>query len=61
MSPLKVYIQGGPKVVTPTFTLIAQGFVAHSDTYSVNIMLLSTIQGSDSLKYRMCSFRTTPF
>ena len=54
-------VQGGPKFVTPTFRLIARRFVAHSDTYLVTIMLLSTIRGSNSLKYSMCSFRTTPF
>ena len=34
-------IQGGP-----TFRLIARRFVAHSDTYLLSIMLLSTIRGS---------------
>ena len=31
-------IQGGPKVVTPAFRLIAWIFIAQFDTYLVNIM-----------------------
>ena len=61
ISAATYYVQGGPKVVTPTLRLIARRFVAHSDTYLVNMMLLSTIRGSNSLKYSTCSFRTTPF
>ena len=56
-----IKIQGCPKFVTPTSRPMARRFLAHSDTYLINILLLSTIRGCNSLKYSMCSFRATPF
>ena len=43
-------LQGGPKVVTQTFGLIAQRLVAHYNSHLVNTMLLSTIRGPNSRK-----------
>ena len=54
--PFWTNIQGGPKVGTPKFRLIARRFVAHSDIYLVNRMLSSTIRGSNNLK---CSMHST--